>query len=635
MEGTDKEGDEWRPEWRRDDAAHTADGGSMHSPSVLRSYTFSPSKRAFKEGDTNGYFNAPASPTRITLHRSGSVVVEAAQGLIANDYAYSSSRYADASNGVAAKAGEQPSHADAELREIRAAMRHISISGAEQGAAASPLRSSSGRQEKAAPLRTSIDATSGTSSYAYGYSAAAYGHSFLRDATAATVASPTRGGAAMGGFAGSSSSQAVLSALRSLQEKIRRLEADRDAALEEAADTRAQLSRQQAEHEQAQRLASAAAQERLTTQRLAFERLVADRAADDVKLSKAEEKKEALVREREAAHARAREAEAGRHAAEARAAAIKAQAAALQEELARAQEQQGSALRALAAQREDQVQAVEALRIRIAQAEAAAAAEQAERRGAEAQLEALRAAKAQSDTFLSGVLQVNEALVQQAAGTAATAAVDKPKPKPKKKKTATSNGAAKRSSSSSVGAGGSAPPAAAAAARRATKSSAAQQRPAARGSRSTGAPATTTAATLRSRESRASTASGGARKREKGSAAAAAAPFVPAGAEGGGSYNVAAAVSSAVRAARVAAPTQPMVELCTGLGRHALQTTNEVPHMFDDFRGNGGGSSDHRLWSTAAHRFSATETCGGEVPLEQSLRFRTDVLGLDEGEGGY
>ena len=108
---------------------------------------------------------------------------------------------------------------------------------------------------------------------------------------------------------GAGNSRAVLAALRALQDKIRRLEGDRDAATAEAQRLREELASQAARHDHSLRMAAIAQQERGAASRLAYERLAADKARTDAKLAKAEEQKAALVKETEAGKASAETAE--------------------------------------------------------------------------------------------------------------------------------------------------------------------------------------------------------------------------------------------------------------------------------------------------------------------------------------
>ncbi len=87
---------------------------------------------------------------------------------------------------------------------------------------------------------------------------------------------------------GSSSSKAVLAALRALQDKIRRLEAERSQALDETVQLRHQLKNQEIEAEHSKQKDNLSAQKSLQDIRNAYERLLVEKSELEVKLSKLE-----------------------------------------------------------------------------------------------------------------------------------------------------------------------------------------------------------------------------------------------------------------------------------------------------------------------------------------------------------
>lgn len=87
-----------------------------------------------------------------------------------------------------------------------------------------------------------------------------------------------------------SSSKAVLAALRALQDKIRRLESERTQALDETVQLRHQLKNQEVEAEHAKQREQLQAQKNLQEVRGAYERLLTDKSELEVRLSKYEEK---------------------------------------------------------------------------------------------------------------------------------------------------------------------------------------------------------------------------------------------------------------------------------------------------------------------------------------------------------
>ena len=95
---------------------------------------------------------------------------------------------------------------------------------------------------------------------------------------------------AYNGTSSTSSSKAVLAALRALQDKIRRLEAERSQALDEATQLRHQLKNQEVEAEHAKQRDQLTSQKSLSEVRAAYERLLTDKSELEVRLSKFEEK---------------------------------------------------------------------------------------------------------------------------------------------------------------------------------------------------------------------------------------------------------------------------------------------------------------------------------------------------------
>ncbi len=86
------------------------------------------------------------------------------------------------------------------------------------------------------------------------------------------------------------SSKAVLSALRALQEKIRRLEAERAQALEETAQIRHQMKTLEIESNHAKQKENLTMQKSLQDARLAYDRLLTEKTELEVRLSNLENK---------------------------------------------------------------------------------------------------------------------------------------------------------------------------------------------------------------------------------------------------------------------------------------------------------------------------------------------------------
>ena len=90
---------------------------------------------------------------------------------------------------------------------------------------------------------------------------------------------------------GTSSSKAVLAALRSLQDKIRRLETDRTRAMEEAATLRHRLQGFEVESEQTRAKDDAIAQRNIQEARATYDRLIAEKVDLEVRVARAEERR--------------------------------------------------------------------------------------------------------------------------------------------------------------------------------------------------------------------------------------------------------------------------------------------------------------------------------------------------------
>ena len=94
----------------------------------------------------------------------------------------------------------------------------------------------------------------------------------------------------------SSSSKAVLAALRALQDKIRRLETERSKAQEETENLRQQLVGQEAEADQQKARDDALAQRNIQEARSAYDRLLAEKTDLEVRVARAEDRKDEIKR---------------------------------------------------------------------------------------------------------------------------------------------------------------------------------------------------------------------------------------------------------------------------------------------------------------------------------------------------
>lgn len=96
---------------------------------------------------------------------------------------------------------------------------------------------------------------------------------------------------------GSSSSKAVLAALRALQDKIRRLESERSLALDEVSQLKMQLKNQEVEFEHQKQKDQLASQKSLQDARSVNDKLLHDKTELEVKLSIIEEKNHQVLRQ--------------------------------------------------------------------------------------------------------------------------------------------------------------------------------------------------------------------------------------------------------------------------------------------------------------------------------------------------
>lgn len=192
------------------------------------------------------------------------------------------------------------------------------------------------------------------------------------------------------------SSRAVLSALRALQDKIKRLEGERSRALDECKALRGRLEEQEQRLRQ-QRELDLASTEARGTAKLAYERVLSEKDALERRAAELAEQKRSLAREVEALRDAASEADAARRSAEAEAAAGGGRLGAAEEEL-------------------------EALRAEVSALKEDLSAAQSGRAQAEA-------ARCRLDDFCRGVLSINEALVRSLPSASAA----EPPPRPRRK----------------------------------------------------------------------------------------------------------------------------------------------------------------------------------------------------------
>ena len=110
-----------------------------------------------------------------------------------------------------------------------------------------------------------------------------------------------------------SSSKAVLTALRSLQDKIKRLEAEKSTVLDESTQLRHQIKNQELELEHLRQRESLAAQKALHEARNAYEKALTEKTETEVRLSKVEDRNRDEQRVAEELHAKMRSLEEEKH----------------------------------------------------------------------------------------------------------------------------------------------------------------------------------------------------------------------------------------------------------------------------------------------------------------------------------
>ncbi|CAM9613745.1 unnamed protein product, partial [Hapterophycus canaliculatus] len=201
------------------------------------------------------------------------------------------------------------------------------------------------------------------------------------------------GGRGGGGGGASAGSKAVLSALRALQDKIRKLESERDRASVEAGTLRRQIAALQTENDRTAQIQMASLQEKSLASRLAYERLQADKAAQEVRLRKAEEQKGLLAREAAAAKDRSAVAEEARRSAESRVRTLEDRLLALGKEEEKASSAEAEAAEKATRGARGQADQIQALREKVGRMEASVRAEKTSREEAEQGLERALSAK--------------------------------------------------------------------------------------------------------------------------------------------------------------------------------------------------------------------------------------------------
>lgn len=138
----------------------------------------------------------------------------------------------------------------------------------------------------------------------------------------------------------SSSSKAVLAALRALQDKIRKLEIERSQALDETAQLRHQLKNQEIEAEHIKQRESLASQKSLQEAKSAYDRLQYEKSEIESRLHNLEEKNKDLKNESEELHSKIRLLEEEKHSGSLRVKDLEYQKNQLENQLKMAQERE-------------------------------------------------------------------------------------------------------------------------------------------------------------------------------------------------------------------------------------------------------------------------------------------------------
>mmetsp|Transcript_38177 Transcript_38177/g.50296 ORF Transcript_38177/g.50296 Transcript_38177/m.50296 type:complete len:659 (-) Transcript_38177:43-2019(-) len=213
-------------------------------------------------------------------------------------------------------------------------------------------------------------------------------------------------------------SKAVLSALRALQDKIRRLEGERAKAIDECSRLQERLQQVEVESNHLRQVDAISAQEKASAARLAYERLMAEKNQVDVRLAKAEEQKKALARDADAQRDRAHQAEVGHRTAESQVVSLETRVAELEAEVRDFQRREKDLHGSMNRTQSQLDREISSLRRQL----------QKQREELNSQLamnQELQTSRQKMDRFLEGVLAINQALVTKAAA---------PAPKKKKKK---------------------------------------------------------------------------------------------------------------------------------------------------------------------------------------------------------
>jgi hypothetical protein len=325
-----------------------------------------------QEQEETGASQRPMSPTRVTLHRTGSIEIEPGTAID-----------------------------DTHVAEGAGARRPFTVRpGLRKATVATPVAADRWGDSTSdfAEIRAAMGRIGGTSRTATAHSPLGGG---LSVSLAGTLPSSAQ------------SSRAVLSTLRVMQEKIRRLESERDQALNECSNLRESVKAERVKRDYVSRDDALRAAENggEIALRLAYERLLADKTSAELRIAKAADQRASLEADLRALREEKETVERARLTAERQLAESLRKAQDLEEEQSEEQKRSERASGDVHGRRDYAAKEVERLKGRVAEMEASVAAEKTLRAEAESLVCSLEDAKKQLDQFLSGILKVNERLV--------------------------------------------------------------------------------------------------------------------------------------------------------------------------------------------------------------------------------
>lgn len=202
------------------------------------------------------------------------------------------------------------------------------------------------------------------------------------------------------------STKAVLSALRALQDKIRRLEAERQSAVDQCAQLRSKIQQVETDSQKYLDIEVHRAKELSAEQNSTIKQLTADKAGLELRLSRHEEERKALYRQIEHLRDRAAELELSQRASAAKSVTHQTRATQLHDDLKLAEQREAELAAAVAAEQNEKRRTVDVLQAQLADTEANMEHER--------KLAVDLAAKLSSaEEMLTNVIGINEYLVRQ------------------------------------------------------------------------------------------------------------------------------------------------------------------------------------------------------------------------------